>query len=170
MQPIQFRLSLFMPLKPTLTTAPPVARPRVHRRPGTPAARMRPRVPGHVSKARSRELAALVDSWADAHVGLVGSRQRVWVVDTAADGRSLVGHTKGYVQVGERVRGPGGAEGAPGMHNAAGLRGELGRCAPLLVCNTGYNMPLRIINSICTCTDVHCRFCWTRSRACWAVW
>lgn len=30
----------------------------------------------------------------------VGSTQRVWVVDKAADGRKLVAHTKGYTQVG----------------------------------------------------------------------
>uniref|UniRef100_A0A7S0RPG7 TRAM domain-containing protein n=1 Tax=Chlamydomonas leiostraca TaxID=1034604 RepID=A0A7S0RPG7_9CHLO len=67
-------------------------------RPGTPAARMK-RVPTEVAKARSRELSALVDSWSGAYTHLVGTSQRVWVVDTAADGRKLVGHTKNYTQV-----------------------------------------------------------------------
>ncbi len=66
-------------------------------RPGTPAARMK-RLPSEVVKARSRELSALVDSWADVYTPLVGTRQRVCVVDTAADGHHLVGHTKNYTQ------------------------------------------------------------------------
>jgi hypothetical protein len=31
---------------------------------------------------------------------LLGSRQRVWVTDVAADGHKLTGHTKNYTQVG----------------------------------------------------------------------
>ncbi|GFR41988.1 hypothetical protein Agub_g2668, partial [Astrephomene gubernaculifera] len=68
-------------------------------RPGTPAARMRPRIPGHEAKRLSRQLAAEVDGWGDVYDSLVGSRQVVGVVEVAADGRSLVGHTKSYVQV-----------------------------------------------------------------------
>lgn len=67
-------------------------------RPGTPAARMK-RVPTDVVKARSREITTLVESWTDAHAALVGTMHRSCVVDTAADGRSLVAHTKSYVQV-----------------------------------------------------------------------
>ncbi|KAG2495228.1 hypothetical protein HYH03_006502 [Edaphochlamys debaryana] len=68
-------------------------------RPGTPAARMKPKIPGPVAKQRSRELAAAVDGWTSVYEPLVGTRQRVVVVDVAADGRSLVGHTKSYAQV-----------------------------------------------------------------------
>ncbi|GIL63707.1 hypothetical protein Vafri_17597 [Volvox africanus] len=68
-------------------------------RPGTPAARMRPRVPGPEAKRRSRELAAEVDGWGAVYEHLVGTRQRVVVVDTAADGHHLVGHTRSYAQV-----------------------------------------------------------------------
>ncbi|GLC56541.1 hypothetical protein PLESTB_001118500 [Pleodorina starrii] len=68
-------------------------------RPGTPAARMRPRVPGPEAKRRSRELAAEVDGWCDVYGGLVGSCQVVVVVDVAADGHHLVGHTRSYAQV-----------------------------------------------------------------------
>jgi threonylcarbamoyladenosine tRNA methylthiotransferase CDKAL1 len=67
-------------------------------RPGTPAARMI-KVPTHTVKERSREVTTLVDSWTDSYSHLVGTKQRVSIVDVAADGRSLVGHTKGYVQV-----------------------------------------------------------------------
>ena len=55
--------------------------------------------PNGVAKARSRALTALVESFGDCYSDLVGSRQRLTVVEVAADGRSLVGHTKGYVQV-----------------------------------------------------------------------
>jgi len=70
-------------------------------RPGTPAARLRPAVPGAEKKARSRRCAELVDSWADCYAELVGTEQTVWVVDRAprkGDPR-VVGHTRGYVQV-----------------------------------------------------------------------
>ena len=66
-------------------------------RPGTPAARMR-RVDTAEVKRRSRELTAFLESY-QPHARLVGTKQRVWVMDTARDGRSLVAHTKGYVQV-----------------------------------------------------------------------
>eukprot|EP00955_Chlamydomonas_euryale_P069263 360379-Chlamydomonas_euryale.AAC.3 len=89
--------------------APPFHPPRRYRfphthisqfypRPGTPAARMR-KVPSSVVKARSRDVTALTDSWADPYAHLLGSTLRVWVVDVAADGVKLVGHTKSYVQV-----------------------------------------------------------------------
>ncbi|EIE26794.1 hypothetical protein COCSUDRAFT_35241 [Coccomyxa subellipsoidea C-169] len=67
-------------------------------RPGTPAARMK-KLPNGVAKARSRALTALVDGFGDCYQRLVGSLQRVCVVELAADGRHLVGHTKSYIQV-----------------------------------------------------------------------
>ncbi|KAG1666851.1 hypothetical protein FOA52_009475 [Chlamydomonas sp. UWO 241] len=67
-------------------------------RPGTPAARMK-KVPTSVVKDRSRDVTALTESWTDPYAHLLGSCVRVWVVDTAADGVKLVGHTKSYVQV-----------------------------------------------------------------------
>ncbi|KAG7669451.1 hypothetical protein Ndes2437B_g05623 [Nannochloris sp. 'desiccata'] len=67
-------------------------------RPGTPAARMK-RVPTDVVKARSREISLEVDSWTDSYTNLVGAVHRCCIVDTAADGVSLVGHNKTYAQV-----------------------------------------------------------------------
>jgi len=67
-------------------------------RPGTPAARMK-RVRTDIVKARSREITSLVESWTDAHAALVGTAQRCCVIDTAADGLFLVGHSKSYAQV-----------------------------------------------------------------------
>lgn len=55
-------------------------------------------VPGQVVKARSRQLTKVVDSFYSCYSSLVGSVQRVTVVDVAADGTSLVGHTKAYAQ------------------------------------------------------------------------
>ncbi len=63
------------------------------------------RVPTAVVKARSRRLTTLVDSLGGLFDGLVGSVQRVCVVDTAADGHHLVGHTKAYAQVRGRAWG-----------------------------------------------------------------
>jgi hypothetical protein len=57
------------------------------------------RVPTDVVKARSREISIEVDSWTDAYIHLVGSIHRCCIVDTAADGVSLVGHNKTYAQV-----------------------------------------------------------------------
>ncbi|BDA40551.1 probable threonylcarbamoyladenosine tRNA methylthiotransferase at N-terminal half [Coccomyxa sp. Obi] len=67
-------------------------------RPGTPAARMK-KLPNGVAKARSRALTVLVDSFTDCYERLVGTLQRVCVVEMAADGRRFVGHTKSYTQV-----------------------------------------------------------------------
>lgn len=67
-------------------------------RPGTPAARMPGRLPTHVVKARSREVSELFRSYST-HASLVGTEHTCLVTDVAADGRSLVAHTKGYVQV-----------------------------------------------------------------------
>lgn len=67
-------------------------------RPGTPAARMR-KVPTDIVKARSREITAEVEAWTDSYAGMVGSAQRCCVVEFAADGVSLVAHTKSYTQV-----------------------------------------------------------------------
>eukprot|EP00878_Enallax_costatus_P043482 GHUV01051477.1.p1 GENE.GHUV01051477.1~~GHUV01051477.1.p1 ORF type:complete len:377 (+),score=85.49 GHUV01051477.1:1219-2349(+) len=71
-------------------------------RPGTPAARMK-RVPTQLVKERSRELSRLVETFTGPCAALLGSRQRVWVTDTAADGHHLVGHTKNYTQVGPHI-------------------------------------------------------------------
>jgi hypothetical protein len=68
-------------------------------RPGTPAARMRPHVPSAVKKERSRQLSVLVDGFTSSSSRLVGSRQLVDVVEVAADGHHLVGHTDNYTQV-----------------------------------------------------------------------
>lgn len=67
-------------------------------RPGTPAARMK-RVPTNIVKERSRQLSKLVETFTGSCATLLGSRQKVWVSDTAADGHHLVGHTKTYTQV-----------------------------------------------------------------------
>jgi threonylcarbamoyladenosine tRNA methylthiotransferase CDKAL1 len=61
------------------------------------------RVPTHIVKERSRQLTRLVDSFSSSCEVLLGSRQRVWVTDVAADGHKLTGHTKNYTQVGVRV-------------------------------------------------------------------
>lgn len=71
---------------------------QMYQRPGTPAARLK-KVPGQVTKARSRELTQVVDSWTDSYAHLVGTTQHVTVVDTAADGHHFVGHTSTYAQV-----------------------------------------------------------------------
>lgn len=67
-------------------------------RPGTPAARMK-RVPTEIVKRRSREISSLVESWTDSYESYVGTVQRCMIVEKAADGTSLVGHTKSYAQV-----------------------------------------------------------------------
>ena len=66
-------------------------------RQGTPAAKMK-RVATGLVKARTREVSALFRSYAT-FGGLVGTEQRCLVSEVAHDGVSLVGHTKGYVQV-----------------------------------------------------------------------
>ena len=60
-------------------------------------------LPNGVAKARSRELTRLVDSFSGCHDDLVGTVQRCTVVDTAADGVHLVGHTKCYAQASVRL-------------------------------------------------------------------
>ncbi|GAX77899.1 hypothetical protein CEUSTIGMA_g5341.t1 [Chlamydomonas eustigma] len=67
-------------------------------RPGTPAARME-RVPTTIVKERSRQVSALVEEWQSCYSDLVGTAVKVCVVDVAADGIHLVGHTPSYVQV-----------------------------------------------------------------------
>ena len=54
---------------------------------------------GGVKKARTRELTILNESHDHVYRHLIGSVQRVWVVDRAPDGVKLVGHLKNYVQV-----------------------------------------------------------------------
>ena len=66
-------------------------------RPGTPSARMA-RVPSHVVKARSRAMTALQESYSP-HEALVGTLQRVWFTERAADGVKLAGRTKSGVQL-----------------------------------------------------------------------
>lgn len=56
-------------------------------------------LPNGVAKARSRALTALVDGFGNCYKHFVGSLQRVCIVELAADGRRLVGHTKSYIQV-----------------------------------------------------------------------
>lgn len=67
-------------------------------RPGTPAARMK-RVPTNIVKQRTRRLTTLVESFDDGYDALVGEEMKVWVMDTAADGKHLVGHSKSYTQI-----------------------------------------------------------------------
>ena len=57
-------------------------------------------VPTAEVKRRSRQISELVETFTEATARLVGSRQRVWIVDDAADGIHRVGHTKTYTQVG----------------------------------------------------------------------
>ena len=66
-------------------------------RPGTPAAHMK-QTPSQVRKQRSRALTALHESYSP-HEVLVGTHQRCWFTETAADGVNLAGKTKGGVQV-----------------------------------------------------------------------
>jgi len=90
-------------------------------RPGTPAARYRPRVPTAVQKARTAAAAFIIDGrdlapeGAEAGGGaggaaasllpyspyraMVGTVQRVVVVDVASDGVSLVAHARNHAQV-----------------------------------------------------------------------
>jgi hypothetical protein len=49
-----------------------------------------------------------VETWTDAYTALVGTVQRCSVVEVAADGASLVGHTKSYTQVLLPAEAPGG--------------------------------------------------------------
>jgi len=55
-------------------------------------------LPNGVAKARSRALTALVDGFTDCYDRMLGSLQRVCVVEVAADSRRFVGHTKSYAQ------------------------------------------------------------------------
>jgi threonylcarbamoyladenosine tRNA methylthiotransferase CDKAL1 len=66
-------------------------------RPGTPSARMA-RVPSQAVKARSRALTALHESYSP-HAPLVGTLQRAWFTEVAADGVQLAGRTKSGVQL-----------------------------------------------------------------------
>lgn len=63
-----------------------------------------PQVPSAVVKKRSREVTALVESFTDSYTHMIGTQERVWVVDVAADGFHLVAHSKGYVQVPEFIQ------------------------------------------------------------------
>jgi len=66
-------------------------------RPGTPAAKMR-KTPSQVVKQRSRAMTALHESYSP-HDIWVGTHQRCWFTETAADGVNLAGKTKSGVQV-----------------------------------------------------------------------
>ncbi len=122
------RAQLLFPRFLSYTSLPSPPPPNL--RPGTPAARMRPRVAGPEAKRRSRELAAEVDGCGDVYSGLIGTTQRVVVVDVAADGRHLVGHTRSYAQVraleaaGPRLRGRGVGVGWGGVEKTAGQQGD----------------------------------------------
>lgn len=72
-------------------------------RPGTPAARMK-KVPSTSVKKRSRELTSVFESFTP-YNGMEGGIERIWITEIATDGKHLVGHTKGYMQV--LVVGPG---------------------------------------------------------------
>ena len=65
---------------------------------------MQLQVPSSIVKQRSREVTALVESFTDVHDALVGTLQRVCVVDTAADGVSLVAHTSCHVQASDGLQ------------------------------------------------------------------
>ena len=71
---------------------------RFHARPGTAAARL-PQLRGPIVAQRSREVTAAGLSLSDAWRHLVATRVRACVVDVAADGVSLVAHTKDYAQL-----------------------------------------------------------------------
>jgi threonylcarbamoyladenosine tRNA methylthiotransferase CDKAL1 len=71
---------------------------RFHARPGTPAARM-PQLPRPLVASRSRAVTEVVDGHVGAWTHLVGTRETVGVVEVAADGASLVAHTRDYAQV-----------------------------------------------------------------------
>ncbi|CAI5529937.1 unnamed protein product [Closterium sp. Naga37s-1] len=79
------------------TPPPPTPVPLLLTLPGTPAARM-PKVPSGEVKQRSRALTALIESFTP-YTNLLGTTQRVWITDVAADKTKLVGHTDSYVQV-----------------------------------------------------------------------
>jgi len=64
-----------------------------------PARLLRPCISHRLSRRWSVQVSALTEEWTSSYEHLVGSVKRVWVVDTAADGYHLVGHTKSYVQV-----------------------------------------------------------------------
>ena len=66
-------------------------------RPNTPAFRMK-RVNTLTVKNRSRELTKLTESYFP-WTKLEGQKMKVWITDIAADGVSLVGHTKSYSQI-----------------------------------------------------------------------
>ena len=66
-------------------------------RPNTPAFRMK-RVNTLTVKNRSRELTKLTESYLP-WTKLEGQKMKVWITDIAADGISLVGHTKSYSQI-----------------------------------------------------------------------
>jgi len=66
-------------------------------RPNTPAFRMK-RVNTLIVKNRSRELTKLTESYFP-WKKLEGKTMKVWITDIAADGVSLVGHTKSYSQI-----------------------------------------------------------------------
>ena len=68
-------------------------------RPGTPAAKFRPRVPTATVKARSRRLSSLVNNFKP-YVHLVGQTLDCYARDELTDeGNRLVAHTKDYVKV-----------------------------------------------------------------------
>ena len=45
------------------------------------------------------QISTLVDTFRCPSDSLLGTTQRVWVADVAADKHHLTGHTRGYVQV-----------------------------------------------------------------------
>lgn len=67
-------------------------------RPGTPAAKLAGRVPTQLVKARTREVSALFGSY-ETHAHLCGRTFACLVIEVSSDGRYVVGHSRGYVQV-----------------------------------------------------------------------
>eukprot|EP00669_Euglena_mutabilis_P008457 TRINITY_DN3509_c0_g1_i1.p1 TRINITY_DN3509_c0_g1~~TRINITY_DN3509_c0_g1_i1.p1 ORF type:complete len:290 (-),score=100.39 TRINITY_DN3509_c0_g1_i1:26-895(-) len=65
---------------------------------GTPAASMKA-LDSKVIKQRSRRITHAFEAYADCFLHLVGTTQRVYVTEIAADGHHLVGHTKCYTQI-----------------------------------------------------------------------
>ena len=71
-------------------------------RPGTPAAKFRPRVPTQIVKERSRKLTTLLqtENFKNPYANLLDSVVRCYARDELADdGQRLVCHTKSYVKV-----------------------------------------------------------------------
>lgn len=145
-----------------------------HRRPGTPAARMK-QLPSEVKKQRSREVTAAVEAWgAEVHQHLVGCVERCCVVDTAADGVHLVAHNKTYAQVGLG----GGGQGWGSTLLVVSTRKSVVRrlCLRCVAAEARHaEIARHPPSAVHLCHPIHHR-CWSPPRrpmaaaACWAAW